>query len=213
MSGMRVAIAGVAAAIVLVAAVGGVIAYRALGPHAKAVDLPAWADTICTAQATYARAFLGALDNIDPNTLELEARKARATRLDNTELEATQGLQTALQGVKPPAAAETYHKALLADVEQEIIATKEHLDAVAKATTAQQIAVANASVQFRRDSSSQDLTAALESVPPDVANALQQTPSCQNIPVPVTPGAPGSQAPQPATPVSPQATGTSRGGT
>src|SRR5262249_3786239 len=62
MTRMRLAIAAVAGAIVLVTAGGALLALRTFGVHAKTVELTGWADTVCKAQAVYSQTFINALD-------------------------------------------------------------------------------------------------------------------------------------------------------
>jgi hypothetical protein len=194
MTSMRLIIAAVAAVIVVFGAASVVLAMR-LTHRAQAVDVPTWAARVCTSEADYARAIIASIDNVNPDTLDLPTRKQRANRIGKVEIDAARAMANVLKEIQPPEAARAFHDALIKDADEEASATQEQLDAVAKATSAQQIAIANAQVRFRRESSAQNLTSAAQALPADVTNVIDQEPACQQVPIPGGPGGPAPAAP------------------
>jgi len=188
---MQLAIGGIAVVVLVAAAAAVVLAMQLRNRGGETVDVNTWAQRLCTAEAKYAEALTPLFDNVDPNSLDLEARKQRADRIGKVQIQAATDVATALKAVTPPEAARTFHQARIHDAEEEASTTREQLDAIAKATTAQQIVLANAQVRFRRDSSAQDLAAAAQALPPDVATAIDAAPACQRA----TPGAPAFPTP------------------
>lgn len=190
---MRWVIGGVAAVVVVAAVVAVVLVMRLNGggpaiARGKPLDVTTWAHQMCTAEAAYADSITKVFDGLDPASLDLEARKQRADRIGKVEIDAASQVAKTLKGITPPEAARTFHQALIQDADEEVAATKEQLDVIAKATNAQQIVLANAQVRFRREASSQNLTAAAQNLAPDVQTALTQEPLCQGSPVPLAPG-------------------------
>lgn len=186
---MQFAIGGVGL-IVLAAVAAAVVLIMQVRTRANALDAPGWAQRFCAAEAKYAETLTPAFDNLDPNTLDIEARKQRADRIGKAQIAAATEVAKALKAITPPEAARTFHEARLRDAEEEAASTREQLDAIAKATNAQQFVLANAQVRFRRDSSAQNLAAAAQALPPDVVAALDAEPACRALP-PAQPGQPG----------------------
>ena len=150
------------------------------------VDIPTWASTVCGATATFGETLVRVRDSVDPSTLDLAARKARAARIGKAELEASKRFAADLDAVRPPDAVTAYHAALLASANEYAKTTEEQLDVVAKAANAQQIAVANASARFRLSGADQNVAAAGNNLPPAALAALRDEPKCG----PSRPGAP-----------------------
>ena len=190
---MQLAIGGVAL-IVLAALAAAVLLVMQLRTRASALDAEGWAQRFCTAEARYAETLLPAFDNIDPNTLDIDARRQRADRIGKAQIAAASEVAKTLKALTPPEAARTFHEARIRDAEEEAATTREQLDAIAKATNAQQFVLANAQVRFRRDSSAQNLAAAAQALPPDVVAALDAEPACRALP-PGQPGAPSTRGP------------------
>ncbi len=191
MRSVRLILAGVAVLVFVASALGIGLAFR-LTSAPKAVDLATWADRMCGADLAYSQAILGAVDGVSPQSLELEARKQRGARIGKVQVDAATAMLAALKAMQPPEAARVLHEALVREKEEELAATVEQLEAVAKASTAQQIAVANANVRFRRESQDQNTSAALANLGADVQAALKGAPNCNR-----TPGAPPPVAPAP----------------
>lgn len=191
---MQLAIGGVAL-IVLAAAVAAVILVMQLRTRAGALDAAGWAQRFCTAEAKYAETLTPAFDSLDPTTLDIEARKQRADRIGKAQIQAATEVAKALKAITPPEAARTFHEARTRDAEEEATSTREQLDAIAKATSAQQFVLANAQVRFRRDSSAQNLAAAAQALPPDVVAALDAEPACRQATPPGQPGVPSTRGP------------------
>jgi hypothetical protein len=183
MSRMRVLIAGVAALIALALAAGGFLGWRLL-QDSEAVDLPTWADRMCGADLAYGEAIFGVIDGIDPGTLEMDVRKERARRISKVQIEAATLRADTLRAIEPPEPARIVHEAIIRASEDEAEATREQLEAVEKATTSQQIAVANSNARFRRESSAQDLDAAFAGLGQDVQDAIANAEKCNQTPVP-----------------------------
>ncbi len=187
---MQLAIGGVTL-IVLAALAAAVVLVMQLRNRASALDAAGWAQRFCSAEAQYAATLTPAFDTLDPNTLDIDARKQRADRIGKAQIAAATDVAKALKAITPPEAARTFHEARVRDAEEEAASTREQLDAIAKATNAQQFVLANAQVRFRRDSSAQNLAAAAQALPPDVVAALDAEPACRAVPGPGQPGQPG----------------------
>lgn len=196
---MRWVIAAVAAVIVVALVAAVFLVFRITGASSpissigrgKPLDVTSWAHQMCQSEANYAASLAKVVDSIDPSTLDLAARKQRANKIGQVEIDAANQVAKDLRAITAPDAAATFHNALVRDADAEVAATKEQLDAIAKANTAQQIVLANAQVRFRRDASSQNLNAAVQGLAPDVQAALSAEPLCQGSPVPLAPASPG----------------------
>ena len=202
---MRWVIAAVAAVIVVALVAAVFLVFRitgagnpvaSIGPslgvgRGRPLDVTNWAHQMCQSEANYAASLAKVVDSIDPSTLDLAARKQRANKIGQVEIDAANQVAKDLRAITAPDTAATFHNALVRDADEEVAATKEQLDAIAKANTAQQIVLANAQVRFRRDASSQNLNAAVQGLAPDVQAALSQEPLCQGSPVPLAPASPG----------------------
>lgn len=192
---MRLAIIGTAILVVVLAGAGGFMAYRVLGDDTRDVTLTEWATEYCRARVVYTRTLVDSSDTVDPQTLELEARKQRGLRLGNAQIAAAEALAGALEAIRPPEHVRAYHEALIRDVREEIEATKEQNEAVSKAANAQQIALANAAVRFRREASAQDVVAVEQNLGEDVLQALRDESNCQQIAPQQQPGSPFTPLP------------------
>jgi hypothetical protein len=157
----------------------------------KPLDLPGWASATCGATEAFENAMRSTRDNIDPQTLDLAARKERAQKVGKGEIEAARNLAKALREVNAPDAVEKYHRALTANADEYAAAVTEQVAAIAKAANAQQIAVANASARFRLQSSDQEVNAAAAELPRAALDALRAEPKChaQGGDMPATPSA------------------------
>jgi hypothetical protein len=185
MSGMRLLIVGVALLIVLLVGGGAFLGVRLLrDAGSESVDLPTWADRMCGADLTYGEAIFGIIDGIDPSTLEISVRKERAARIGKVQIDAASARAATLREMKPPEPARVLHEAIIRASDEEADATREQLDAVAKATSPQQFAVANSNARFRRDNSAQDLDAAFAGLGQDVQAAIENAEKCNQTPVP-----------------------------
>lgn len=196
---MRWVIAAVAAIVVVALVAAVFLAVRITGASSpvtsagrgKPLDVTTWAHQMCQSEANYAEALTKSADNVDVRTLALDARKQRANKVGQIEIDASNQVAKDLRAMTPPDAATVYHNALIRDAEEEAAATKEQLEAIAKATTEQQFVLANAQYRFRQDASGQNLNAALQGLAPDVQTALSSEPLCTGAPVPVAPSGPG----------------------
>jgi hypothetical protein len=196
---MRLVTAAVAAAVVVAAVLAGFLVMRLRGPGGAPVDVATWAQRMCAAEGAYAAAIAKTNDNVDPTTLDLQVRKQRADRIGKAEIDAALHVAKALQAFTPPESVRAFHQALIHDAEEEAAATREQLDAIARATTPQQIVLANVQVRFRRDASAQNLGAAAEGLTPDVLQVIGSQPGCVGAPVPGAPPAvPGTNPGGPA---------------
>jgi hypothetical protein len=181
--------------LIVVVVIGGVLFLRERSTAGRRVDLDTWAATICAAGETYVGTIATGADQVDPATLELAARKERAARLGRLQVESARALVTALRTVVPPEPALAYHNALIASAEQYIKAIEEQSAAIAKAASAQQIAVANAQARFELQANDREVAAIAANLSPQVSTALEKQPGCGP-----QPGAPGIAPPGGARP-------------
>ena len=154
------------------------------GDDAEAVDLPTWASRVCEAGQRFADAIEASRDDRNPQSLPLEERKERAVRLGRAEIDAAKALGKDLRALEPPEEAREFHRAMIRNADELAAAVEEQIDAIAKATAAQQIGVANASVRFRLDGSDRELEAAANLMPDSVVAALANEQACGQVPVP-----------------------------
>ena len=172
--------------------VGLVVAILTLGLAACSEDAspaaPAeWAAGLCTAEQKFTEAIIASRDDVDdPSSLDLAARKDRVAKLGEAEIAASLQLQKDLEAIEPPADARDYHKALIAQAKDLAAAVKVQVEAIKKATTAQQIAVANASARFASQGGQTDVTAKAATVPQDLRDAIANQPECGVTPLPGT---------------------------
>jgi hypothetical protein len=168
-----------AAALLLAAGLAALLTTRLRGEDeprpASAAD---WAARLCDAQAAFGRAILDSRDDRDPQSLELEARKARAAALGRAEVAAAKQLARELRAITPPESARAYHDALIAQAEETARLVQEQVDAIAKATAPQQIAIANAQARFQQQGASQEVRAAEADLPEHLVQALVSEPRC-----------------------------------
>jgi hypothetical protein len=189
MSRMRLVIAGVGVLIMLALGAGAFLGVRVLrDATSEAVDLPTWAEHMCGADLVYAEAIFGIIDGVDPGRLEMDVRKERARRISRVQIDAATQRAETLKAITPPEPARVLHEAMIRASEDEADATREQLEAVERATTSQQIAVANSNARFRRDSAAQELDAAFAGVGQDVRDAIANAQKCNETPVPAEPG-------------------------
>jgi hypothetical protein len=182
----------------MILAVSSLVVAACGSDEEEPADPATWAAGVCAAGQEFAQAIADSRDPRDPSSLDLDARKQRAARLGEAEVAASEQLAEDLRAIEPPEEAKEYHDALIAQAEEFIDAIQEQVDAIEDATTAQQIAVANAEVQFRLDGSAQQVTAAAAGVPEDLVQELMDQPQCGEVPVPV-PGGPDT-SPTPGMP-------------
>ncbi|MBM4415477.1 MAG: hypothetical protein FJ035_04330 [Chloroflexi bacterium] len=152
-------------------------------------SVPDWAARVCGAQNAFVRAIVESRDERDPQSLELEARKQRAAALGRAEIAAAQALERELRAFTPPEAARAYHEALVAQAKETARFVQEQVDAIAKATAAQQIAVANAQARSQQRGAAQAATASAVELPEHVVQALASEPNCSGIGAAPTPSA------------------------
>ena len=175
------------------------LTFAACGDEAAA-DPTAWAEGVCTAGQKFAQTIEDSRDNRDPSSLDLAERKARAARLGKTEIEAAKQLADDLEAINPPEEARGYHDALIRQSKDLAKAVEAQVEAIEKATTAQQIAVANASARFELQGSNTELQAQAANVPDHLVEALLSQPECGPVPVP---GQPEQPVPTPAVSIRP----------
>ncbi len=165
-------------------------ALGACGAEAEPADPAEWAAGVCSAEQRFYLAIAESRDNQDPSGLELADRKERATRLGDIEIAAAKQLAEELDAIEPPEDAKKYHEALLTQANDVVKAVEGQLEAIEEATTAQQIAVANASAKFDLQGSTTELTAAAATVPDDIVEVLVSQAECGQAPIPGEPTAP-----------------------
>lgn len=165
------------------------------GDDAEPAEPAEWAAVVCTAGEKFAQAIIESRDNVDPSSLELAERKERAAQLGEAEIAAAQQLAEELDAVEPPEGAREFHEALITQANDLATAIEAQVAAIEEATTAQQIAVANASAQFETQGSQTEVTAAAADIPDDLVDALVNQPECGQVPVP---GQPEEALPTPA---------------
>lgn len=178
--------------------VGLVLAIVSLGltacsEDAEAVSVPEWASGVCSAQSKFTTAIGDSRDSVeDPSSLELAARKERAARLGEAEIAAVKQMRADYEAITPPAEVREYHKALIADAKEFAEELEVQVKAIEKATTAQQIAVANASIRFAREGSQTELRAKAADVSQDIIDVFADQEACGGGTLPgetATPGA------------------------
>lgn len=167
-------------------------ALGACGDEGEPGDPAEWAAGVCTAEQRFYLAIAESRDNRDPSGLELAERKERATRLGDIEITAAKQLAEELEAINPPEGAREYHEALLTQAEDVVKAVEGQLKAIEEATTAQQIAVANASAKFDLQGSNTELTAAAATVPDEIAEVLVTQAECGAAPIPGEPTRPAA---------------------
>ncbi len=167
----------------------------ACGGDEEPADPSTWAAGMCTAQQTFATAIIESRDNRDPSTLELQERKERAARLGKIEAEAARQLAKDLEAITPPKGAEAYHDALIQQAKDTAKAVDTQVKAIEKATTAQQIAVANAEAQFDARGARADVQAKAVSLTDDLIEVLTTQEECGRAPIP---GQPEESEPTPS---------------
>ncbi|MEZ4554347.1 MAG: hypothetical protein AB7L91_00235 [Dehalococcoidia bacterium] len=171
------------------------MAIVACGGEDEPGDPAAWATGMCTAQQTFLTAIIESRDDLDPTALELGERKERAARLGDIEAAAARQLADDLEGLNPPEGAEEYHKALVQQAKDTAKAVETQVAAIEKATTAQQIAVANAEAQFETRGAAQEVQASAVSLSDDLVDVLLSQEACGRAPIP---GEPEQPEPTPA---------------
>jgi len=167
----------------------------ACGNDPEPADAAAWAAGVCTAGQKFADAIIESRDVRDPSTLDLPERKERAARLGRIEADAARQLADELDAIEPPEAASEFHDALISRANELAKAIDTQVEAIEKATTAQQIAVANASAKFELQGSNTEVTAKAADVPQELMDALGSQEACGTVPVP---GQPTTVIPTPA---------------
>ena len=160
------------------------VAMSACGGDDKAPDPAAWASGICAAEQKFATAIIESRDDRDPSSLDLEERKQRAARLGKIEADAAKQLAKELSQLDPPAEAKQYHKALVQKANDTAKAVEAQTAAIEKATTAQQIAAANASAKFEVRGSDTELTAAAATLSDAIIQVLLEQDTCGAAPIP-----------------------------
>lgn len=159
----------------------------ACGGDDKPADPTTWAAGMCTAEQQFLTAIIESRDNRDPSTLELSERKERAARLGKIEADAARQLAKDLEAITPPKDAEAYHKALIQQAKDTAKAVDTQVKAIEKATTAQQIAVANAEAQFETRGAGAEVRAKAVSLTDDLVEVLMTQEECGRAPIPGQP--------------------------
>ena len=178
------------AAVLARAGLAVLLGTRLLDDHTPPpASVPEWAARVCGAQNAFVQALIDSRDDRDPQSLELEARKQRAAALGRAEIAAAQTLERELRAFSPPEAARAYHEALIAQAQETARFVQEQIDAIAKATAPQQIAVANAQARFQQQGAEQAVTASGAVLPDHVVQALASEPNCAGVDAPPTPSA------------------------
>jgi hypothetical protein len=168
----------------------------ACGEAAEPAEPAEWAAGMCSASERFAQAILESRDEVeDPSSLDLTERKERAARLGEAEIAAAQELADELDAIEPPEDAREFHEALITQANDLVRAIEEQVAAIEEATSAQQIAVANASAQFELQGSRTEVNAAAAGIPDDLVDVLANQPECGQVPVP---GEPTPVVPTPA---------------
>lgn len=162
-------------------------ALMACGGDEEPADPSTWAAGMCTAEQKFLTAIIDSRDNRDPSTLELQERKERAARLGKIEAEAARQLAKDLEAITPPKGAEAYHDALVQQAKDTAKAVETQVKAIEKATTAQQIAVANAEAQFDSRGASAEVRAKAVSLTDDLVDVLATQEECGRAPIPGQP--------------------------
>ena len=171
------------------------LALSACDSDKELADPAEWAAGFCNAGQRFADTIANSRDDRDPSSLDLEERKARAVRLGRIEIEAARQLTKDLDAIRPPDEAKGYHDALIRRSKDLAKAVEAQVEAIEEATTAQQIAVANASARFELQGSNAEVTAQAANVPDHLVEALVSQPACGQVPVP---GVPEQPVPTPA---------------
>lgn len=166
------------------------MALAACGGEDEPADPATWAAGMCTAQQKFVTAIIESRDNRDPSTLELQERKERAARLGKIEADAARQLARDLKAITPPKEANAYHDALIQQAEDTAKAVDTQVKAIDKATTAQQIAVANAEAQFETRGAGQEVRAKAVSLTDDLIEVLLNQEECGRAPIPGEPEQP-----------------------
>ncbi|MFN8584432.1 MAG: hypothetical protein U0446_03775 [Dehalococcoidia bacterium] len=165
------------------------------GGDDKPADPATWAAGMCTAEQKFVTAIIESRDNRDPTTLDLQERKERAARLGKIEADAARQLAKDLKAITPPKDAKAYHDALIQQAEDTAKAVDTQVQAINKATTAQQIAVANAEAQFESRGAAQEVRAKGVSLTDDLVEVLLNQEECGRAPIP---GEPDQAEPTPS---------------
>jgi len=166
------------------------LALAACGSGEEPDDPATWAAGVCTAEQNFLTAIIDSRDDRDPTTLELAERKERAARLGKIEADAARQLTKDLEALNPPPDAEAYHEALVQQAKDTAKAVETQVKAIEKATTAQQIAVANAEAQFETRGASAEVRAKAVSLTDALIEALTTQEACGRAPIPGEPEAP-----------------------
>ena len=133
-------------------------ATRALPPAAAnptevpgALSLGAWAAAACVITDSFIGEFLATGDDIDPEALDLAARKERAAGQFPGQIAATERAAAALNAMIPPRRSEQLHQLLTASFADLAVSLEEQRGIVAAAPDTTAIAISNRAVQERRD--------------------------------------------------------------
>ena len=141
-------------------------------PTASVDGLARWAAETCAIIEQFTVAIDAVRDDVDPDTLSLEERKARADRISTSSLTAIDAALERWVDVAPASGTETYQRALVGQLEAVRVALAEQAQAVAAATSAQDIETANASVSVVFSQTQARVDQAIEGLPGAAVTAL-----------------------------------------
>ncbi len=141
----------------------------------------AWARDVCTATAGFDAAVVAVQDDVDPTTLELPDRVARAARRYQAYLDALRRTQAALSTVLAPADAASYERALAGQVTELEHLFAEQLQALPTATSGTEIDTMTADLQRSADNLAQGVRAAAGALPDGARAALNAATPCGRI--------------------------------
>ena len=167
MASLRVAVPGVAALSLTLAAI---VAACGGGGGGESVEEPEWAAQVCAIAERLADDVEAADDGVDPTTLTLDERKARADELQAPVIEAYEAAAADFAEISAPSGSRDFHEAIQTQAEEIADALRAAVAKVGEATAVEDIEAENAALNIVVENTDEDIADAADSLT-DVARA------------------------------------------
>jgi hypothetical protein len=158
-------------AILAVAACGG-------GGSGESLEETEWAAQVCAIAQRLVDDVEAADDGVDPTTLTLEERKARADELQAPYIEAYEAAAADFAEISAPSDSRDFHEAIQTQAEELADATRAAVAKVGEATAVEDIEAENAALNVVLENTDEDIADAADSLTDEARAALRGVNRC-----------------------------------
>lgn len=169
MASLRVAVPGVAALSLTLAAI---VAACGGGGGAWSREEPEWAAQVCAIAQRLADDVEAADDGVDPTTLTLEERKARADEVQGLDADAYEAAAADFAEISAPSDSRDLHEAIQTQAEEMADALRVAIVKIGEATAVEDIEAENAALDIVVESNYEDIVDAANSLTDEARAAL-----------------------------------------